>query len=234
MEFDAFGDAADPDLLFVLGWGNRPVHEPVRWLVDELVDDGWRVHAATLPVHVTDVGREWVRPVERYATDLDAPPVLAHSAGGLTAAHADIDARTRTYLSPWWGDPPSRQSPLVDLLAKVPGDRKFLPSGIDDGDLLGEHATERQLREGPDRVSPAFLRATRRAHRTLPAIDEDAVVFCSLTDRVVSTRAIGERVPSERVRLYDGGHELFSSRSRAAHLSTLLAALTDGPDALSS
>lgn len=232
MEFHTFGTAGDQDCLFVLGWGNRPEHDPVRWLVDRIVDDGWHVHTATLPPHVTDVESEWVRPVESYAADLDDPAVVAHSAGGLTVAHADLDAATRTYLSPWWGDPPSRQGPVVDLVSKIPGDRRFLPSGIDDGDVLGEHATEQQLRDGPDRVSPAFLRATKRAHRTLPAIDDEAVVFCSLTDRVVSTRAIGERMPSDRAVLYDGGHELFSSRSRDDHLPTLLAALSDGPAAL--
>jgi len=238
MEFDRFEPTADaasddpPDCLFVLGWGNRPEHAPVRWLIDRIRADGWTVHTATLPPHVVDVTHEWVRPVESYAADLDDPAVIAHSAGGLTVAHADIDGRTTTYLSPWWGDPPARQGLFVDVLAKLPGDLRVLPSGIDDGDLLGEYATEQQLRDGPDWVSPAFLRATKRAHRRLPAIDEDAVVFCSLTDSVVSTDAIGQAMPSERTVLYDGGHELFSSRSRAEHLPTILDALSAGVDAL--
>jgi len=66
----------------------------------------------------------------------------------------------------------------------------------------------------------------------LPAIDDDAVVFCSLSDRIVSTRAIGDRIDSDRIVLYDGGHELFSSRSREEHLDALLGALEDGPAAL--
>lgn len=231
MEFHRFGDDDDPSLLFVLGWGNRTHHATVRWLIDRLVAADWDVHTATLPVHVTDVAREWVRPLETYAERLGSVPALAHSAGGLTLAHADVDARTRTYLSPWWGEPPSRQGPLVDLLSRLPVDAKILPSGIDEPDVLGVHATEQQLTDGPDRVSPGFLRATRRAHRTLPEID-DAVVFCSLSDRVVSTRAIGERVPSARTVLYDGGHELFSSRSRETHLDTLLGALEAGPATL--
>jgi predicted alpha/beta hydrolase family esterase len=232
MEFDRFGDDTDPSLLFVLGWGNRSEHEPVRWLVDRLVAADYHVHTATLPVHVTDVQREWVRPVETYAADLDDPAVLAHSAGGLTVAHADLDARTTTYLSPWWGFPPATESPLLDLLAKLPTDRRFLPSSIDDTALLGEHATAQQVADAPDRVSPRFIRAVRRAHRTLPPAREEAVCFCSLSDRVVSTRAIGDRLGSDQIRLYDGGHELFSSRSRDEHLDTLLAALENGVDAL--
>jgi len=232
MEFDRFGDDADPDLLFVLGWGNRPGHAPVRWLINRLVENDYHVHAATLPVHVTNVSREWVRPVKKYATELDEPAVLAHSAGGLTVAHADIDARTTTYLSPWWGFPPATESPLLDLLARLPTDRRFLPSSIDDTQLLGEHATPQQIADAPERVSPRFIRAVRRAHRRLPAAREDAVCFCSLSDRVVSTRAIGDRLDSEQIRLYDGGHELFTSRSREAHLDTLLAAIEDGLPAL--
>ncbi len=245
MEFDVFdpgttGDAPDAasdpvagDCLFVLGWGNRPSHEPVRWLIDRLVGDGWRVHAATLPVHVTDVGREWVAPVESYAADLDEFALLAHSAGGLTAAHARLPGvTTRTYLSPWWGYPPATSGRLPSLLSRIPTDAKVLPSDMDGPYLLGEHATGRQVADTPSRVSPRFLRTTREAHRTLPAIDDDAVVFCSLSDRVVSTRAIGDRVGSDRIVLYDGGHELFSSGSRTSHLDGLLGALADGPDAL--
>ncbi len=232
MEFDQFGDEDDPSLLFVLGWGNRPEHEPVRWLIDKLTAADWHVHTATLPVHVTNIPEEWVRPVERYAADLDEPAVLAHSAGGLTAAHADIDAKTMTYLSPFWGEPPSRQTPIIGLVAQLPTNRKFLPGGIDDPDMLGEYATAQQVADVPENVSPALLGTMRDAHATLPPARHDAVCFCSLCDEIVSTRAIGQQLPSERIVLYDGGHELFSSRSREDHLDTLLAVLEDGPDGL--
>lgn len=233
MEFNQFGDEEDPSLLFVLGWGNRPEHAPVRWLIDELTTADWHVHTATLPVHVTNIPEQWVRPVERYAADLDTHAVLSHSAGGLTAAHADIDAETVTYLSPFWGEPPSRQSPLVGLVAQLPTDRKFLPAGIDDPSMLGEYATTQQIDAVPQKVSPTLLRTMREAHRTLPPIRHDAVGFCSLCDEIVSTRAIGQALPSDRIVLFDGGHELFSSRSRENHLDTLLAVIEDGLDGLS-
>ena len=89
MDFDTFGDEADSPLLLVLGWGNRPGHAPVEWLIDQLTE-AYYVHTATLPVHITDVDSEWVRPLEEYADELTAPAVVAHSAGGLTVARADI------------------------------------------------------------------------------------------------------------------------------------------------
>jgi len=39
-------------------------------------------------------------------------------------------------------------------------------------------------------------------------------------------------MPAARIRLYEGGHELFSSRSREAQVEPLLGALADGPAAL--
>jgi hypothetical protein len=39
-------------------------------------------------------------------------------------------------------------------------------------------------------------------------------------------------VPAERTVVYDGGHELFASRSRDDHLDTLLAVVDEGADAL--
>jgi hypothetical protein len=239
MTVETFGpdDAGDDDgrgCLFVLGWSNRPAHPPVRWLVDRITGAGWRVHVATLPLHVTDVRREWVEPVETYAADeLDEHALLAHSAGGLTSAHASLPgATTRTYLSPWWGEPPSRQTVVTALAARLPVDLKVLPTGLDSVDLLGPRAVQVQIDDTPQRVSPAFVRAIHRAHRTLPPIDDDAVVFCTLSDRVVGTRAIGDRVPPERIQLYAGGHEVFSCARREDHVETLLATLEDGPAAL--
>jgi pimeloyl-ACP methyl ester carboxylesterase len=289
MRFRTFNEAADRDVVFVMGWGNTWAHESVRWLVDAVADAGWTVHAAELPTNITDFRADWVEPVVEYVRDLESFALVGHSAGGLVATAID-GADTHVYLSPWWGYPEDDPDWLLDLVTEVPTAIPFLPSGIDDPAVLGEYATERQLADVPRFVSPAFVRETRDAQRRLlpadvplaavassvrPAlpddeddwsggdggdgegreataggeeptevvpnpdlptphwsVEDDAVVFCSLTDEVVSTRAIGARVPADNVVLYEGGHELFASTSREAHLETLLAALADGTDAL--
>ena len=222
-----------PDLVAVLGWGNRLDHENVGWLLDRLAEQ-YRVHAFAIPDAITDFEREYVRPVERYVDDLEEYRLLGHSTGGLIGpyvAAASTEPVTQTYLSPWWANPPERRGLLFDLLESLPIGRPILPSGLDDPAMLGDLATDRQVAELPD-AAPTFLRETHRAHEQLPPIDDDAVVFCSLRDRVVSTREIGERVPAERVRLYDGGHELFASSAREDRIDEVLATVREGPAGL--
>jgi len=230
MERRTFGEAGE-DLVFVLGWGNKLFHENVRWLVDELVDAGYLVHAFRIPTTITDFRSEYVEPVAEFVRDLDGYRLLTHSTGGLIGAYLD-GATRRVYLSPFWGFPAGPEEPLYDLLAKLPVSAELLPAGTADREALGDLATDRQLETGADAAAPTWIRECLDAQANLPPIDDDAVVFCSLRDSVVSTRAIGERVPAERVVLYDGGHELFSSSSRDRRLPTLLAALEDGAAAV--
>lgn len=228
MEVTRFGDAGDRDLLFVLGWGNRPGHENVRWLVDRLANAGHRVHPVRIPTVVTDFEAEYRDPLASYADGLDDYRLLSHSTGGLITAHLPTDRR-RTYLSPWWGiDAPAA---LVAGLSRLPTTRPILPLAPDP-DALGDLTTDRQLREGPDGVAPTFLREASAAQATLPPFREGSVVFCSLRDRVVDLAAVGRRAPSSNVALYDGGHELFSSSGRDEHVERVLAALESGPAAL--
>ncbi len=63
--------------------------------------------------------------------------------------------------------------------------------------------------------------------------DPDAVAFCTLGDRIVDPRRVGDRVDAERVVLYDGGHELFSSPARDEHAETLRAVVREGSAGLS-
>ncbi|MFQ3293738.1 MAG: hypothetical protein ACI9EZ_001967 [Halobacteriales archaeon] len=271
MRFRTFNQGGDRDCLFVMGWGNRWEHESVRWLIDELADADYRVHAAELPTRLSDFRADWVEPVAEYARDLEEFALLSHSAGGLVATTID-GANTHVYLSPFWGFQPTVPDWLLDLAARVPTSMPFLPSGIDDPLILGEYATEDRLRDTPSWLSPAFIRETRdaqsrlfpanvdlapiagqgipsgeesdtdgddetSAHRSnLPtprwSVEDDAVVFCSLSDTVVSLGAIGARLNADNVVLYEGGHELFASTSREQHLPTLLAALEEGDAAL--
>lgn len=232
MQVRLFDDGAARDCLLVLGWGNRCRHEPVRWLIDRLAET-YRVHAVELPTHITDFEAEWVEPLRSYAADIDEFPILAHSAGGLTAAHLDAEGVTnRVYLSPWWGSDFPMPDAVLAAIRRLPISKPVVPGGDLDRAHLGDHATTEQVEDAPDAVSPAFLRTIHRAQQTLPASRENAVAFCTLTDRVVDPRAVGYRLPVDRIRLYDGGHELFSSTGRKQYLEAVLDALDRGPAAL--
>lgn len=232
MQVRVYDDGADRDCLLVLGWGNRCRHETVQWLIDRVAQQ-YRVHAVELPTHITDVQREWVDPVRSYAADLDEFPILAHSAGGLTAAHFDVEGVTnRVYLSPWWGSDLALPDAVLGVLARLPISKPVVPTGNLKRQYLGDLATATQIEDAPDAASPAFLRATGRAQQSLPPARSNAVAFGTLTDRVVDPRAMGARLPADRIRLYDGGHELFSSPSRERHVETVMDALERGPAAL--
>jgi len=232
---DGAGGSADDaarNCLFVLGWGNRCRHENVQWLVDR-VTERYRVHVAELPTHITDVRREWVEPLDAYVADRGRFDVLGHSAGGLTAAHLDADGLgNRVYLSPWWGSDFPLPEFVLDVLRSLPIEKPVLSSGNLEPAALGDLATDEQAADGPDGSSPAFLRTVDRAQRALPAAREEAVAFCTLTDAIVDPRAVGHRLPADRIRLYDGGHELFSSTARTDLVDTVLDTLERGPTAL--
>jgi len=103
----------------------------------------------------------------------------------------------------------------VELAAAAEGVRR--PTPDDDG---GDSGDAGDVVPNPDLPTPHWQ------------VEDDAVVFASLTDEVVSTRAIGARVNADNVVLYEGGHELFSSTSRDRHLDTVLAAMESGVAAL--
>lgn len=230
MEFTEFGTGGDRRVLFVLGWGNRTDHENVRWLVDRLAGAGYVVDVAQIPDHGSDFERDYLAPVRRRHDATDPDRILAHSTGGLVAAHLDA-ATPRVYLSPWWGlaDEPTL---LQRLLVSLPTARPVIPLP-DDPEAIGDLATDEQLADGPDRGSPAFFRTIDDAQNRLPPFRADSVVFCSLADRIVGVDAIGRHAPAERVVVYDGGHELFSSSGRERTVEWLLAVLESGPAALS-
>jgi len=225
-----FDGDSDDELVFVLGWGNRIGHENVQWLIDELTAE-YRVTVFEIPDTIDDFVEEYVRPIERYVETLESFRLLGHSTGGLIGPYIE-GAETRTYLSPWWGYAENQQGPALTLVRKLPVSIPIVPTEVTEREVIGELATDRQLSEGAGRAAPSFLREIWYAQRALPPIRDDAVVFCTLSDRLVSTRAIGDRVPVDRIRLYDGGHELFSSPDRGRRIEQLVSAVRDGPAAL--
>ncbi len=231
MRHRIFEDGGEEDLVFVMGWGNRWTHENVSWLIGQLTEAGYRVHAFELPTNVADFRADWLEPVAEYVVDLDGYQLLGHSAGALVGQALD-GAENHVYLSPWWGFGDGYPEPLLSAVARLPTAFPFLPVWGMNREALGERASDHQLATAPAWTSPAFVREIRRAQAELLLIDHDAVVFCSLTDPLIDLGAIGERVPAEHVVLYDGGHELFSAPRREAYVDPLLEALADGADAV--
>jgi len=231
MRHRIFNDDGDEDLVFVMGWGNRWTHENVSWLLGQLTEAGYRVHAFELPTDIDDFKADWLEPVAEYVRDLEGYQLLGHSAGALIAQALD-GADNHVYLSPWWGYGDTFPEPVLEAVSLVPTTFPCLPVGGMDREALGERATDHQLATLPSWVSPAFVRETRRAQQDLLTIDHDAVVFCSLRDPVISLRPIGERVPAAHVVLYDGGHELFSTAARDRYIDLVLDALENGSDAV--
>ncbi|AFK19356.1 alpha/beta hydrolase [Haloferax mediterranei ATCC 33500] len=226
------GDPVDDDLLFVLGWGNKPGHQCVEWLIDRLTYDGYHVHAVELPTNGWDFDSQYVDPVRAYVVDRDIDLVLSHSTGGLVAAHLDLAVRN-VFLSPWWGMTTSGLDGLLfPLLVRLPTTKPFISSGISREDLGGLKLAA-EVSDAPDNVSPAFIRTIHDAQQSLPPFSPNDVVFTSLSDRVVDVRAIGDRTPASNLVPYDGGHEFFASEGRERTLSRVLAVLADGPEATS-
>lgn len=222
-----YGDG-DGRLVFVLGFGNRPEHDGVQWLLNNLTDVGYRVTAFEIPRTITDFEPEYLTPVEEYLADLDSYRLLGHSTGGLIIRYIDDDSlKTRTYLSPWWGFHENLKNPLVSLLMRLPISRPLLPASAT-REELGELSSDAWVEDAPDYVSPTFLREAKRAQQRLPPFDDRDVVFYNPDDPIVGTDAIEIQTPQANRVAFTGGHELFNSRSRDEHLETLLSAIDHG------
>jgi len=237
MQVDTFGSGMD--LVWVMGWGNVVDSRHERWLVDRLVDAGYRVHAVELPTTTPDFRRDCVAPVREYLDDLDAAgdrgdddggggddasdgdgdayAVLAHSMGGLALLHAAPDPKA-VYLSPWWvmHDLPIVLEPLLALPVATP----VLPYASNPG-ALGDLATSEDD-TGPDRIAPKWIQTVREHQRSLPALDADDHVFYAPDDEVVDPAAIERHAPDSQRSTYDGGHELFASSGRDEYVQWVI------------
>jgi hypothetical protein len=224
MRSRTFNEAGEPTLLFVMGAGNRVDGISERWFVDRLANAGYRVHAIQLSVDVTDFQREYRAPVQRIHDEQDPAGVLSHSLGGLVAAYLETSAR-EVYLSPWWGIYEGKVSSWERwLVPRLPVCARILPAKTD-REEIGVHLSDEDWEAIPKRISPIFIAEIDRAQRARPPIDDDATVFVSLEDTIISILAVGRAVPSERIRLYDGGHQLFSAAGRREAVEEVLAAL---------
>lgn len=224
MRSAVFGGTGGDDLLFIMGWGNRLEGENKRWFIDRLADESYRVHAIQLPTDIADFDREYLRPVQRYHDVHEPLIVVGHSLGGLVAAHLETDA-PRVYLAPWWGIYGLKQLGWQSVVVpRLPVRAKVIPINAS-REEIGACVTDEQWAALPKRISPVFITEIHRAQQALPPISDDDVVFCSLRDTIVSVNAIGEVATPDQVRLYDGGHELFSSASRRTATREVLAVL---------
>lgn len=232
MRLESYGDEADDRVVFVLGWGNKPEYENVRWLIDRLVEADYSVDAFEIPPHITDYESEWIEPVRTHVAEHAPVRSLSHSTGGLISRYLDAgDCNARVYLSPWWGFHEDMRGPMLSILTKVPISTPLLPAEFDESEL-GDLATEEQVEQTPSRMATTFLREARRAQRHMPPFDADDAVFYSPTDPIVGADAIEEQAPAANRVAYDGGHELFCSSAREDHIDAILAALEDGAAAL--
>jgi len=223
-----FGDG-DERLVVVLGWGNRPEHEGVQWLSEQLTDAGYRLDVFEIPRTIRDFESEYLDPVEAHLATLEEYRLLSHSTGGLITRYvpADDSLLTRTYLSPWWGFHEDLRNPIVRWLSLLPLPWPLLPTSSDASDL-GELTTEERLDDLPSAAAPTFLREARRAQREMLPFDERDAVFYSPTDPIVDAPTIERQAPEANRIAYEGGHELFNSPSREEHLDDLLAAIDGG------
>jgi len=210
MEFEQFGDDADPAVLWVMGWGNTTEGRHERWFVDRMTGAGYGVHAATVPINGTDFRADYVDPLVEYRRGLGDHRIVSHSTGGLAVAHLRPETPA-VYLSPWWGL--GEGTPwFATLLFRLPVATPFIPAPVEPA-VLGGLATEDDA-SGPDRLSPAWMRAMTSAQDDLPPIKPEDVVFYSPDDGVVSPRAIEDHASEEQLHPYEGGHEFFASEER--------------------
>ena len=224
MEGRTVNESGNPTLLFVMGAGNRVDGDTERWFLNRLTTAGYRVHVLQLPTAITDFEKEYRLPVQRAHDAYDPAVVLSHSLGGLVTAYLETTAR-EVYLSPWWGLYEAKVAPWERwLIPRLPIQARILPIKTR-RDELGTYLTDADWERIPKWISPIFITEVYRAQQRHPPINDEAVVFVSLTDTVVSLRAIGAAVSADQLRLYDGGHQLFSAAGRQEAIDDVLAAL---------
>lgn len=218
------GQTDRPDVLLVLGLGNRVRGTNEKWFCRRIAGRGFRVRSVQLPTNATSFTEDLVSPVQSIHDDIDPVAVVGHSLGGLVASHLRTDAGT-VYCSPWWGFRPEQTSWLRRAIIRhVSIGWQIVPVSIDPS-VVGARMRAAAAEAMPSRLSPAFLAAVDRGQRTRPAIDRDAVVFVCIADGLVGVDAIGKAVSPEQLELFTGGHEIFSVAGRESVVNRVAAAI---------
>lgn len=224
MDSRTFNTSGSPTMLFVMGFGNRLAGANERWAIDRLTDAGYRVHAVELPTDIVDFEQAYRRPVQAIHDEVEPAVVLSHSLGGLVTAHLETPAHA-VYLSPWWGIYEGKVSGWERwLVPRLPIEARILPSKTR-REEVGAQLPAEDWDQVPKRLSPVFMTEIYRAQQTRPPLGEDAVVFVSLEDTIISLQAVGAAVGADQIHLYEGGHQLFSTNDRQEAIEAVLGVL---------
>ena len=213
MEHRVVNEDRDRDVVFILGWGTRLDNANVRRMFRTLGDAGYRVHAFQIPTDIEDFARDYVDPIKEAIGGLERFVLMSHSTGGLIAPYLRTGMPC-IFISPWWGIYGFKlRSGQIALAKRLRLRARIIP--IDFGkEELGDMVTEEDWAGLPKKVSLRFVAEIAKAQENMPPPGERDIVFCSLQDTVVGLDAIGRLMPADRVRLYNGGHEPFSSSDR--------------------
>jgi hypothetical protein len=224
MDRQLFNESGEPTILFVMGVGNRIDGANERWFIEKLTDAGYRVQVIQLATDTEHFEREYRDPIQRIHDECDPEAVLGHSLGGLITAYLETSAQS-VYLAPWWGIYERKVSAWERwFVPRLPIGVPILPIKTRRSEIGTRLPTEDWNRL-PKRLSPKFITEIYRAQQNRPPISDDAVVFVSCEDTIISLHAIGAAVAADQIRLYDGGHQLFSTSGRTETVKEVLAVL---------
>ena len=209
------------DILFIGGLGNRYDGDNIQWFMNRMKENDFRVHFAELKTDIRDFKKEYIDPIDKYAESLGNFILIGHSLGGLVANFVS-GARKIIYLSPWWGifgeKLRKRAVNMLPILKHI----KLRVQRIDyvRGEV-GKLVTDKDWGYIPKFVSFPFVSEVVTYQKKID-VKGDYYVFTSLRDTIISHKAIGENANLNRIILYDGEHEFFSSESREEIFENIL------------
>jgi len=209
------------DILFIGGLGNRYSGDNIKWFVNRLRENSFRVHFAELKTDIRDFKKEYIDPVNKYAEALGDFLLIGHSLGGLVANFVK-GARRVVYLSPWWGIYGEKlRTKAINMLPLL----KHIKLRIQHIDYVreevGKLVTDKDWGYIPTFVSFPFVSEVVTYQKKI-SVKGDYFVFTSLRDTIISLKAIGENANLNRIILFNGEHEFFSSDSREETFKELL------------